>query len=193
MQTLQPMGLQPAFHISGRANPRSQLGFVNSAPASALYENQPVKNVGGQIVPITAATDVIVGVFAGLQYIDATGAVKQRNTIAAGQPLLPGTANNGDTYSNSATPYLYMDPAMEFVIQGNGPLAKTAVGQSFNIDMTTINQATPTGISKVLLDAVGGPIAALAGQVIVTELYQVPGNVWGDPYTMVKVKMNNNI
>lgn len=193
MQTLQPIGLAPAFHISGRANPRAQIGFVNSAPASSLFENQPVKNVAGAIVPITSATDVIIGVFAGLQYVDQNGFIKERNHVLSGTPFFAsgGSINNGDPYTAMSTPYVYNDSMMEFTIQGNGPIAKTAVGQTFNIDMTTINNASYIGTSQVLLDAVAGPVAANAGQLIVTELWQIPGNVWGDPYTVVKVKFNN--
>ena len=193
MQVLMPNGVAPTFHTSGTANPRAQIGFVNSAPTASLFQNQPVKNVNGVIVPIATATDVVLGIFVGLQYVDQNGLVKERNHVLAGTPFFAsgGAINNGDPYTNMGEAYLYQDPQMEFAVQGNGPIQKSAVGQSFSLDPTTLAGGTYIGISTALLDAVAGPVPGLAGQFIVTDLVQVPGNTWGDPYTVVKVKFNN--
>lgn len=192
MQIKLPFGVRPAFHTSGKANPRVQMGLVSTQPAKSLYQNQPVKiTSAGVIEPIASAADVVFGIFVGLQYIDTNGMVKERNQILAGTPLFAngGSVNNGDAYTAVGSPYLYQDPMMEFAVQANGPMNRNSVGQTFNFDMTTILLANGVGISQGLLD--NTPVAALAGQFIVTELENIPGNTWGDNFTIVKVKLNN--
>lgn len=193
MQIKMPFGVRPAFHTSGQGNPRVQMGTVASQPAKSLYQNMPVKiDANGVVVPIDTVTDQVFAIFVGLQYIDVNGLVKERNQIAAGTPLFGNGSpevNNGDAYTSVGSPYLYQDPAMEFAVQANGPMARSSIGKSFNIDLTTMAAASGVGISKALLDNTA--VAALAGQFIVTELENVPGNTWGDPFTIVKVKFNN--
>jgi hypothetical protein len=193
MQQLAPFGFRPAFHTSGQANPRTQMGFVNSAPTKPLYQNQPVKidTVTGAITPIAAITDQVFAVFTGLQYVDQNGMVKERNFVLAGTPFFAngGSENNGSAYTNIGMPYLYQDPDMEYAVQANGPMTKASVGQTYNLDITTILNGSASGISGALLNNVA--VSGGTGQFIVTELQNIPNNVWGDPYTVVKVKFNN--
>lgn len=192
MQINAPFGIRPAFHTSGQANPRIQMGLVGTQPAKSLFQNTPVKiTSAGVIEPISLSSDKVFGVFIGLQYIDTNGMVKERNQILAGTPLFGngGSINNGSSYTAVGSPYLYQDPSMEFAIQANGPMNRNSIGQTFNFDLTTILTANAVGISQGTLD--NTPIAALGGQFIVTELENIPGNVWGDNFTIVKVKFNN--
>jgi hypothetical protein len=188
----QPNGFRPAFHTSGTANPRQQFGSLQSNATNAIYSWQPCKLVSGYIQAATAADDTLAGIFAGAQWMDSvSGFVKEYPWVPANTTFWP-SANEGDPYSTTNAPYVYQDTAMEFVVQANGPLAITALGQTFNLDLATIGNGSAAGYSEAALDAVSGPVSG--GQFIVTELYKAPPttdtNQWGDAYTIVMVKLN---
>lgn len=198
MLTSQPFGVRPALHTSGNANPKQQYGQVDGAPTYDLYRNLPIviNATTGNVEPITVGatygTEAVFGIFAGLQYVDQNGMVKERPGIAAGTPLFGNSAveNAAGALTAVSAPYIYQDPMMEFEVQVNGAIDKSAIGQTFSIDMSTITDFNTTvGYSQCMLYAT--PVAAGAGQFIVTELANLPGNAWSDPYPIVRVKLNN--
>lgn len=198
MQTKQPFGVRPLLHTSGKANPRQQFGLVDSAPAKTLAQNLPIviNSSTGVITPIsqgaTYGTEEVFAIFAGLQYVDGTGMIKERPIILAGTPLWGNSAveNTGPATNSVSAPYLYQDSQMEFEVQVNGTLSRSAIGQTFSIDMSTINDInTAVGYSQCMLYAT--PVPAGAGQFIITQLSDLPGNTWSDPFPIVRVKFNN--
>ncbi len=198
MLTSQPFGVRPTLHTSGNANPKQQYGSLDGAPASALYRNLPIviDASTGNVKPIsqgaTYGTEVVFGIFAGLQYVDQNGMVKERPGIAAGTPMWGNSAieNAAGALNAVSAPYIYQDPAMEFEVQVNGALDKSAIGKTFSIDMSTVaNFNSQVGYSQCMLHPVA--VAAGAGQFVVTELANLPGNAWSDPYPIVRVKLNN--
>lgn len=203
MQLLQPFGFLPSFHPSGNANPRQKYGSIQTPPAHPLSKGVPVAmNASGFIVPAvtygaTPSDNEVLrvrAIFEGIQYADASGFVKEQPNILAGQPTFASGVsgvNLGDPYSTFVQPYVYQDPQIEFIVQANGPMLQSYLGQTFDIDVTTIDLFSPTGLSLVTLN--NAPVAANAGNFIVTELQEDANNQWGDAFTIVKVKFNVNL
>jgi len=195
MKTKMPFGFRPSFHPSGSGNPRQQGGVVTSQPTHSLYTNQPVvMDANGNLQPVSKVTDEVFGVFAGLEAVMPNGQIKQLGYILAGTPLFStGSAdtNNGSAYADVTNVYVYQDDVIEYTVQANGPLARSAIGQTFNTDITTIGNASAIGQSATMLNKT--PIDAQGGQWIVTELANLPDNTWGDAFTVVKVRKNNII
>lgn len=200
---LAPFGFQPRFHPSGSANPRTKGGSVQTPPTNSLYQQQPVSfDTNGLIIPaVTFGTPNTIlpvkGVFWGIQYSEPSGFVKQNNQFLAGTPTFNSATsgvNQGDVYSTWVYPQIYQDNDMEFYVQANGPMLRSYIGMTFDIDVTTINNANASGISAVAL--ANTPVSGNAGNFIVSELAVLPqtsgSNQWGDLYTIVLVKLNTN-
>jgi hypothetical protein len=200
-QIFAPSGFQPRFHPSGGANPRWKVGNIQPTPTNTLRKGMPITfDANGYIQPaINFATtpDVplpVRGVFWGIQYADETGSVKERPFILAGQPTfnsaVSGT-NNGNVYNSYLYPYIYQDVDMEYYVQANGPITRDMIGKSFDLDVTTYPNSTYSGSSAIALDAT--PVEGFAGNWILSELAEINDNQWGDPYTVVLVKMNTAV
>ena len=197
MQTFQPFGFRPFFHPSGSANPRQKYGPVQTPPLNSLYTGQPLQvDSSGNFVPaVTFGTPnevaPVKGIFGGIEYADQNGFVQEAAYFPAGTVTFNSAAsgvNLGDPYSTFVKPVIWQDPQIEFQVQANGTLNPSAIGQSFDIDPSTIELANITGISAVALNAT--PVAGGNGNFIVTELAEQINNQWGDPYTIVLVKFN---
>jgi hypothetical protein len=205
-----PMGLQVRKHESGNAKVTS---FDNAIPAAGvaynLFAGQPVKLVAGVIAPVTAITDVVLGRFVGIEYVDKATQRPQNhpyyiaNTQFSGL-LIPETGTVCRVAVMDASDTI-------FEVQATGPIAGGAiVGQQFNFaTVTTVTQSDGTvfpfaGNTVPMVQAgtapYGGysyasinpaPVAAgSTGQLIVVEIPIEVGQ-WADPaFPLVRVKIN---
>jgi hypothetical protein len=137
-----------------------------------LFSGDPVLLNTDGTLNIGTATNDIVGIFAGCEYIDSTG-----------KPVVSPYWPAGITATNIVA-WVYDDPAMEFVVQCGGTIAATSVGAQ--ADLITGTGSTQTGNSTYALNHT--PEAGGAqGQFRILGLYEAQDNAWGDTYTVVKV------
>jgi len=205
-----PMGLQIRKHESGNAKVTS---FDNAIPAAGvnynLFSGQPVKLVAGVIAPVTAVTDVVLGRFVGIEYVDKATQRPQNHPYYIANTQFSG---NLISASNTVCRVLVMDASDSiFEVQATGPITGGAiVGQQFSFSTaTTVTQADGSvfpfaGNTVPLVQAgtapYGGysyasvdPVPAAAGstgQLIVVEIPIEVGQ-WADPaFPLLRVKIN---
>lgn len=199
MQTLAPFGFIPIGHSSGGALPMMKYGNVVSPTTHPFYQGQPVLIDGsGNIQPAVTygapnTVAPVQAIFYGAELSVPGGYIKETPFIPQGQVIfnssISGT-NNGNTYNTFVKPYLYQDSNILFKVQFNGTITKAAMGQSFDIDPTTIDAGNISGFSSVAL--VPTPVSSLAGNFIVVDLFEDVNNQWSDPYPVVVVTFNKN-
>ncbi len=187
--TYTPFGLKPVWHPSGLVRSLNYTGAYDDAVT--FYSGTPVAlSNSGSASEITvasnsaAATARLFGVFAGVEYTDASG----RRTVSKWFGPALGTATD-------VVFWIYQDQEIVYEIQANGSMANTTVGQEFNF--TAANSGTIIGNGGL-----GTSTAALStsnvadlgqGQVLVTGLGRDINNAWGDTYTIVQVKLANAV
>ena len=172
---LQAFGLRPAFHPSGLDSAQALAGGITSGYSSNILKGQPVLYSSGVIVPVTT-TGAWSGAFAGVQWTDTTGRFRVSNYWPASTSYITG----------SCTAFFYNDNSIVYEIQADGTMAQTTVGQEFNFTNLT-SGSTTTGLSQATLGASTYVGSSSQGQMRVVDLSPVPGNAWGDSYTIVRV------
>lgn len=166
-----PFGFIPDRHPTGEC--RAVAYKIASGYASQISKNQPVTlDTNGTITAGAAATDLL-GVFAGCEYIGADGKPVVSNFWPAG------------TVATEITAWVYDDPANEYLVQADGPVAAGAIGDQGDI---TNAAATANGMSTATLGAALKG-AAVQGQFRIIGFDRGADNVAGDAFTKVKVKI----
>lgn len=130
-----PAGLLPVRHGAGGTPQRLGGYTIADELAEDIYSGDPVDltGTGRNIALATAGTDnPIVGVFAGVRYVDENGDQQFRPRWSSGQSATEIEA------------LVYDDPAMQFVIQVSGAagLVEADVGSLANILAGTGNNFT---------------------------------------------------
>lgn len=173
-----PFGLRPAFHPSGLDRAQALANGIASAYGSNILKGQPVKYVTGGTIQPAAAGDAFVGAFAGVEWTDTTGRRRVSNYWPASTAYQTG----------SCVAYFYADQNIVYEIQADGSVAQTALGDEADLSNVTDGSAT-TGLSQCTLSA------SLAGagntaQMRIIDLAPIPGNAWGDSYTIVRANIS---
>jgi hypothetical protein len=169
-----PFGMRPAFHPSGLDRAQALAGGIVSGYSSDILKGQPVKYVTGGTIEQVTSTEAFVGAFAGVEWTDTTGRRRVSNYWPA----------NTAYQSGSCVAYFYNDPNIVYEIQADGAVAQSAVGDEADFSNLTAGSTT-TGLSQCTLSA------SLAGannsaQMRIVDLAPIPGNAWGDAYTIVR-------
>lgn len=174
--TLAPFGFRPAYHPSGLD--RAKKYTIAAAYGTSIYKGTPViLNTNGTIVIGTAAADLL-GIFAGVEYIDALGKPTLSNYWPAGQTL----------QANSVpVAWVYDDPAIIYEVQADGSIAQTAIGDQADVSNVG-NGSTQTGLSAATLSAVLAG-AGVQAQFRIVGFGQYVDNAPGDTYTIVQVQL----
>lgn len=170
--TAAPYGFIPTSHPSG--NLRAKPYTIGTGYATALYKYAPVVlNTDGTLN--AATTGSIIGIFAGVEYIDANGKPTKSNFWPA------------STTATSIVAWVWDDPATEFSVQSSGSIAAAAIGdQADSVNPST--GSTGTGLSQSSLNS------TLAGngsqkQFRIIDFDRDVANAAGDTYTKVIVKI----
>jgi hypothetical protein len=165
---------------------------IASGYAVNLFAGDPVKMIGtttGEGTIDLATTDgtrtgtvasvPILGIFAGVEYIDSNG----KPTVSNFWPA--------STVATSIVAYVYEGDANEFVVQGDGAIAALDVGtQADWTGFAAPGGSTATGRSLATLSAT--PIADDAqGAFNILEIEGSPDNTAGDAFTKVIVRIAN--
>lgn len=177
--TSSPYGLVPIGDQSGPAPRTVRMPFgVASGYAANIFRGTPIKlNAStGVIQAVTATTDQIFGVFAGVSY-----------TPVGAQPTDSPFWPSGAVYDSGYDMFVYFWPAwipsLRFQIQADGSVGQSGMGNQFVISNFAAGN-TQTGLSACTVSAT--PVTAAAqGQVALTEFYDTTGiyGTIGDAFT----------
>ena len=185
--TSAPYGFRPSFHNSGQMRPKAYT--IASAYAANIFQGDPVKLTDAGTIQLgtsdgtrSGTTDGIslLGIFAGCQYLDASG----KPTIS---PFWPS-----GTTGTEIVAWVYDDPETLFDVQYNNPspgtTVQTAVGEECDWTVASPGGSTQTGLSNTYLTA----IQATSGQFQITGFaYEINDSIT-DAYAVVTVRINEH-
>ena len=185
--TSAPFGFRASFHNSGQMRPKAYV--IASTYAANIFSGDPVKLTDNGVIQLgtsdgtrSGTTDGVslLGIFAGVQYLDATG----KPTIS---PFFPS-----GTTGTEITAWVYDDPETLFDVQYNNPSAgttvQTAVGEECDWTVASPGGSTQTGLSNTYLTA----IQATSGQFPITGFgYEIHDSLT-DAYVVVTVRINEH-
>lgn len=145
--TSQAYGLFPVYHPTGqiRATKYNLLNNAGTGYGTAIYKGDPVKIGTNGTIEIGDGTSPALGVFAGCEYIDATGKPVQ-------SPYWP--ASTAVQSGSEIKAYVYDDPATVYRVGVTGNASdyvQAAVGQQAN--MAIAAGSTQTGVSGSSISA----------------------------------------
>ena len=182
-----PFGFRASYHNSGQMRPKAYV--IASTYAANIFSGDPVKLTDNGVIQLgtsdgtrSGTTDGIslLGIFAGCQYLDASG----KPTIS---PFWPS-----GTTGTEITAWVYDDPETLFDVQYNNPSAgttvQTAVGEECDWTVASPGGSTQTGLSNTYLTA----IQATSGQFQITGFgYEITDSLT-DAYVVVSVRINEH-
>ena len=182
-----PFGFRASYHNSGQMRPKAYV--IASTYAANIFSGDPVKLTDNGVIQLgtsdgtrSGTTDGVslLGIFAGVQYLDATG----KPSIS---PFWPS-----GTTGTEITAWVYDDPETLFDVQYNNPSAgttvQTAVGEECDWTVASPGGSTQTGLSNTLLTA----IQATSGQFQITGFgYEITDSLT-DAYVVVSVRINEH-
>ena len=185
--TSAPFGFRASYHNSGQMRPKAYV--IASAYAANIFSGDPVKLTDNGVIQLgssdgtrTGTTDGVslLGIFAGCQYLDASG----KPTIS---PFWPSGATGTEI-----TAWVYDDPETLFDVQYNNPSAgttvQTAVGEECDWTVASPGGSTQTGLSNTFLTA----IQATSGQFQITGFGFEINDSLTDAYVVVSVRINEH-
>lgn len=137
--TSAPFGFQPISHQTGTPRTTRMPFGIASGTSGNIFKFQPITLTAGLIVPVTATTDKIFGIFAGCEFTPTGGRPGE-------YPFWP----TGQTYDSNYDMFVYFWPAwdatLRLSVQADGTVAQAAMGGQFNIANPT-DGSTVTGLS----------------------------------------------
>jgi hypothetical protein len=172
-----PYGIQPISDQVGTPRTLRIPNGIASGLASNIFKFQPVfiAIATGTITPVTATTDKIFGIFAGVEYTP-TG---QRPVVS---PFWPASstyvAGQGDMFAYVWPAWI---PGQRFSIQADGTVAQALLGSGFNFSNFG-NGSTTTGLSTCTA-AAAGVAAASQAQMALVEFLPGVSDAIGDAFT----------
>jgi hypothetical protein len=185
--TSAPFGFRPSFHNSGQMRPKAYT--ITSTYAANIFSGDPVKLTDNGVVELgtsdgtrsgTAGGVLLLGIFAGCQYLDASG----KPTIS---PFWPS-----GTTGTEIVAWVYDDPETLFDVQYTNPSAgttvQTAVGEECDWTIASPGGSTQTGLSNTYLTA----IQSTSGQFQITGFAYNINDSLTDAYVQVTVRINEH-
>ena len=182
-----PFGFRASYHNSGQMRPKAYV--IASTYAANIFSGDPVKLTDNGVIQLgtsdgtrSGTTDGVslLGIFAGVQYLDASG----KPSIS---PFWPS-----GTTGTEITAWVYDDPETLFDVQYNNPSAgttiQTAVGEECDWTVASPGGSTSTGLSNTYLTA----IQATSGQFQITGLGYEINDSLTDAYAVVSVRINEH-
>ncbi len=157
-------GLKPVRHLTGgqiRANEYK----IASGTSSNIFTGDCVKLLATGYIDVAAATERILGVFAGAQYTASDGEVKFVKYFPTGT----ATQASGDV-----TAYIYDDPNIVFAVQSAGSADFADIGNL--ADIVAGSGDTTTGQSRFEISGTTG--TGTAGLRILRK-FDSPKNEYG--------------
>lgn len=175
-----PSGFRLAYSPSGQS--RATAYTIASAYGSQISYGDPVVlNTNGTITLPTATSDPLLGVFAGCEYIDASGKPTESKHWPAAQAVLAGT---------TPVAYVYDDPANLYEVQVTANASgyvQAAIGDQTNVHPVTAGSAVTGQSNAGLALALVG--AGVQGQVRVMALVDGAYDASSNAYPIVRVQI----
>ncbi len=185
-----PFGFRASYHNSGQIIAKAYT--LATGYAQNVFQGDPVKLVDTGVVQLgssdgtrSGTTDgvLLLGIFAGCQYIDALG-------VPTVSPYWPsGVA------ATEITAWVYDDPEILFAVQydnpSSGTTVQTAVGEQCDWTVASPGGSTRTGLSNTKLSA----IQATSGQFQITGFEGTTGGVDStltDAFVVATVRINEH-
>ena len=185
--TSAPFGFRASYHNSGQMRPKAYV--IASTYAANIFSGDPVKLTDNGVIQLgtsdgtrSGTTDGVslLGIFAGVQYLDASG----KPSIS---PFWPS-----GTTGTEITAWVYDDPETLFDVQYNNPSAgttvQTAVGEECDWTVASPGGSTQTGLSNTYLTA----IQSTSGQFQITGFGYEINDSLTDAYVVVSVRINEH-
>ena len=177
--TSAPFGFRPVYHPTGLDRAVALAGGIASGYNTGILKNQPVAlDTNGNIIIATAGS-AFIGVFAGVEYTDASGRRQINNQWPANTAYQTG----------SCIAYYYQEQTIVYEVQSNATLAQTSIGDQCNMASATAGSTT-TGLSAAMLGTVVG--SGSQGDFRIIDLAPYAGNAWGDPFVIVRVQISRH-
>lgn len=180
MDALNPFGLRPVRHKSGRVFAQAIQDGIASGYATDLYKGTPVQiNTSGNVVIAANGSD-FVGAFAGVEYTDSNGRRQFADRWTA------------STVATEIVAYVYSDPDIVYEVQADGAVAQTAIGDQADFSGTAGSTLTDgdntTQLSKTAMSSTLKG-AGVQGMLRILDVSLDPANAWGDADTVVQVEV----
>jgi hypothetical protein len=185
--TSAPFGFRPSYHNSGQMRPKAYT--ITSAYGTDIFAGDPVKLTDNGVIQLgtsdgtrsgTSDGIALLGIFAGVQYLDASG----KPTIS---PFWPASATGTEIIA-----WVYDDPETLFDVQYDNPspgtTVQTAVGEECDWAVASPGGSTRTGLSNTKLTA----IQATSGQFQITGFADNINDNLTDAYVQVTVRINEH-
>ena len=187
--TSAPFGFRASFHNSGQMRPKAYT--VASTYAANIFSGDPVKLTDAGVIQLGTSdgtrdgtTDgiTLLGIFAGCQYLDASG----KPTIS---PFWPS-----GTTGTEIVAWVYDDPETLFDVQYTNPgtpgttTVQTAVGEECDWTVASPGGSTRTGLSSTQL----GVIQSTSGQFQITGFGYNINDSLTDAYVVATVRINEH-
>ena len=185
--TSAPFGFRPSYHNSGQMRPKAYV--IASGYANNIFSGDPVKLTDNGVIELgtsdgtrSGTTDgvTLLGIFAGVQYLDATG----KPTIS---PFWPAS-----TTGTNIVAWVYDDPETLYDVQYANPgtpgtdSVQTAVGEECDWRVASPGGSTRTGLSNTYLSV----IQATSGQFQITGFAGNINDSLTDAYVVATVRLN---
>lgn len=185
--TSAPFGFRPSYHNSGQMRPKAYV--IASGYANNIFSGDPVKLTDNGVIQLgtsdgtrSGTTDgiTLLGIFAGCQYLDATGK-------PAISPFWPAS-----TPGTEIVAWVYDDPETLYNVQYNNPgtpgtdSVQSAVGEECDWVVASPGGSTRTGLSNTYLSA----IQTTSGQFQITGFAGNINDSLTDAYVVATVRLN---
>lgn len=203
--TALPSGLVPAYHPSGLIRSVAHPGILQPGTNVSIFKGQPVYlGIGtnaavngvtiptGQVylAPVTATTQKIFGVFAGVEYFDALNTPQESNFWPASQVCFAGTV---------VTAFIWHDPLIEYTIQTDGTASGVTTtlgdayprfdGRELNLSNFAAGSAT-VGLSQCTANLSTLVATTVQGQLQITKTDPtILNQSAGDTYLQLQVRI----
>ena len=185
--TSAPFGFRASYHNSGQMRPKAYV--VASGYAANIFSGDPVKLTNDGVIELgtsdgtrSGTTDgvTLLGIFAGCQYLDATG----KPTIS---PFWPAS-----TTGTQIVAWVYDDPETLYDVQYANPgtpgtdSVQSAVGEECDWRVASPGGSTQTGLSNTYLSV----IQSTSGQFQITGFANNINDSLTDAYVVATVRLN---
>lgn len=184
-----PFGFRPAYHPSGLI--RQAPYTIASGYAVNLFKGDPVKLVTAGTIQLATSDGTrtgtvdgieVLGVFAGVEYIDASGKPTVSNMWPTG------------TVATNIRAYVWTDKEIVFEVQATATLTQAAIGDQCDFGgFSAPGGSTSTGISSASLNASTIVGAGQQGQFSIQGFGLGPDNAVGDAYPIVQVTVAEHV
>ncbi|MFA5898351.1 MAG: hypothetical protein WC829_04480 [Hyphomicrobium sp.] len=185
--TAYPFGMVPVQNLAAGYNTQGFETFnILDGYTTAIYFGDVVKMASTGLIEKDTGTTTLTpyGVAVGFSYVEPT--YKYWNN----SQYWPASTTTGiATGFTRPSVKVVSDPNAVFMIQADGAIPQTALGANGDIVQTAGSSAigkSRNALSSVTLDTVSTRPLRVVG------LADLPGNEWGDAYTIVLVKFNNH-